>query len=253
MATFVLLHPPLLGPAVWGPFAAVLAGGGHRVAVPDLRDAVSRPERWWERATDLAAAALPPGGSPAAGGIAGPAQPARLPGAGRRPGPGAGAGPVVVAHSGAGVLVPLVTSRLGASAAVFVDALVPATGETDPSEGFRDFLAGLPVSDDGHLPPWSTWWGPDAMAEQVPDPELRRAIEADQRVLPVAFYDHAVPTPPDWTPARVGYLRLSPAYADDADEAVARGWPTRRLDGRHLDLATRPDEVAAAIVLLADA
>ena len=133
------------------------------------------------------------------------------------------------------------------------DALVPATGATDPSEGFRDFLADLPVSDDGHLPPWSTWWGPDAMAEQVPDPELRRAIEADQRVLPVAFYDHAVPTPPDWTPARVGYLRLSPAYADDADEAVARGWPTRRLDGRHLDLATRPDEVAAAIVLLADA
>jgi len=231
MATFVLLHPPLLGPAVWGPCAAVVAAGGHRAVVPDLREALDRPERWWEPATDLAAAALT---------VASPDSPA-------------GAGLVVVAHSGAGVLVPLVTSRLGASAAVFVDALVPTAAATAPSEGFRDFLAGLPVSDDGHLPPWSTWWGPDAMAEQVPDPELRRAIEADQRVLPVAFYDHAVPTPPDWTPARVGYLRLSPAYADDADEAVARGWPTRRLDGRHLDLATRPDEVAAAIVLLADA
>jgi hypothetical protein len=36
--------------------------------------------------------------------------------------------PVVVGHSGAGVLLPLVSAALDARAVVFVDALVPAPG-----------------------------------------------------------------------------------------------------------------------------
>ena len=270
MGSFVLLHPPLLGPAVWGPCAAVLAAGGDRVAVPDLRAAMDPPERWWERATDLAAGspgaigatglrdtwAAEAGASGAAGsraaeaGAAGSAGGgAAEAGAGGTIGVGGGAGPVVVAHSGAGVLLPLVATRLAAAAAVFVDAVLPPAGTATPSEDLREFLAGLPVVD-GRLPPWSTWWGPDVMARLVPDPGLRHAIEADQRPLPVAFYDHSVPVPADWTPPRAGYLRLSPAYAEDAAEAAARGWPVRVLDGQHLDLATRPAEVAAGILAL---
>ena len=273
MGSFVLLHPPLLGPAVWMPCGAVLAAGGHRVAVPDLRAAMDPPERWWERATDLAAGSP---GSPGATGLreagaaeagaagagasgvagvgaagsagsgAGEAGAAR---AGGTIGAGGGAGPVVVAHSGAGVLLPLVAARLAAAAAVFVDAVLPPAGTATPSEGLREFLAGLPVVE-GRLPPWSTWWGPEVMARLVPDPGLRHAIEADQRPLPVAFYDHSVPVPADWTPPRAGYLRLSPAYAEDAAEAAARGWPVRVLDGQHLDLVTRPAEVAAGILAL---
>lgn len=216
----MLVHPPLLGPAVWGPCAGVLSAAGHRVVLPDLRDVVDPPAGWWDRATDLVAAA------------------------------GGGPGAVVAAHSGAGVLVPLVVERLGAGAAVFVDALVPADGGTTPSAGIREFVAGLPVTA-GRLPPWPRWWGPEAMAEMVPDPVLRRAIGAEARGLPPAFFDQTVPTPPGWAPPRVGYLRLSPAYAEAERDAAARGWPTVTRDGQHLDLATRPEETAALIADLA--
>jgi hypothetical protein len=226
---FLLVHPPLLGPAVWGPCAAELAAAGHRVTVPDLRAACDPPAGWAERAAGTAAAAL-----------AGPVP------------PGTGGGEVVVGHSGAGALLPLVADRLdGAAAVVFVDAVLPAaTGPTAPSGRFRAFLDELPVTD-GRLPRWSDWWGPDAMAELVPDPELRTRIEAEQPRLAKALYAEAVPVPASWPPARVGYLQLSPAYDAEAAEAAARGWPVRSLPGRHLDLATRPAAVAAEVLALA--
>jgi hypothetical protein len=216
MTSFVLVHPPLLGPAVWGPCAGVLRDRGHRVVVPDLRAAVERPDRWWERAV----ATVP-----------------------------AGAGGVVVVHSGAGVLMPLLVRRLGADAAVFVDAQVPGEGVTAPSARFREFVAGLPASD-GRLPPWPSWWGPEEMAAQVPDPGLRAVVAAEAPAVPVAFYDHAVPAPSGWEPARVGYVRLSPAYAEEEATARARGWRTAARDGRHLDLVTRPEDTSDLVTAL---
>jgi hypothetical protein len=216
MASFLLVHPPLLGPAVWAPCAAELAAAGHRVAVPDLRPAVDPPAGWYARATDIAAA-------------------------------GAAPVDVVVAHSGAGVLVPLVVDRLGAGAAVFVDAVLPGSPTSDR---FRGFLATLPV-EDGLLPRWSDWWPPETLVEAVPDPDLRARILAGQPRLSPAFYDEWVPVPASWPPRRIGYLRLSPAYGPEADEARRQGWPTRERDGGHLDNGTRAPEVAAEILALA--
>jgi hypothetical protein len=79
---------------------------------------------------------------------------------------------------------------------------------------------------------------------------LRARIEAEQPRLARAFYAESVPVPASWPPARVAYLQLSPAYDADAAEAAALGWPVRSLPGQHLDLATRPDEVAAEILAL---
>ena len=226
--TFLLVHPPLLGPAVWGPCAAELAAAGHRVTVPDLRAACDPPAGWPRRAADTAAA------DAVAAGITGPV--------------------TLAGHSGAGVLLPLVADLIDdVTAVVFVDALVPAAdGPTEPSGRFRAFLDELPVTG-GLLPRWSDWWGPGALAELVPDAGLRARIEAEQPRLARAFYAEAVPVPASWPPARVGYLQLSPAYDADAAEAAARGWPVRSLPGRHLDLATRPAEVAAEILALAGA
>ncbi|MFL6128151.1 MAG: hypothetical protein ACJ73E_03695 [Mycobacteriales bacterium] len=219
---FLLVHPPLLGPAVWAPCAAELTEAGHRAIVPDLRAACDPPAGWPLRAAAAATA-----------GVTGPM--------------------VVAGHSGAGVLLPLVADRLGVgtAAVVFVDALVPAaTGATAPSERFHAFLDELPLTA-GRLPRWTEWWGPDALAELVPDAGLRAAIAAEAPRLPRAFYAEPVPVPASWPPARVAYLQLSPAYDADAAEAAARGWPVRTLPGRHLDLVSRPAEVAAAITALA--
>ena len=215
MTSFLLLHPPLLGPAAWAPCAAELTAAGHRVAVPDLRPAVDPPPGWYDRAADIAAATLAPVD-------------------------------VVVAHSGAGVLLPLVVDRVGAGAAVFVDAVLPGNPTSDR---FRDFLATLPV-EDGLLPRWSDWWPPETLAQVVPDADTRARILAGQPRLSVTFYDQQVPVPASWPPPRVAYLRLSGAYGPEAEEARRLAWPTRERDGAHLDNATRPAEVAAEIVAL---
>ncbi len=224
MATLLLLHPPLLGPSGWAPCAAALAAAGHHAVVPDLRPALDPPPGWYDRAATLAAHSLAAAGRATAS--------AEL---------------VVVAHSGAGVVLPVVADRVGATAAVFVDALLPGSPASDR---FRGFLAGLPVTG-GRLPRWSDWWGPDAMAELVPDPDLRARIAADQPRLPLAFWDERVPVPVSWPPPRVGYLQLSSAYDTEAAGATDAGWPVRTLPGEHLDLATRPADVAAEIIALA--
>lgn len=220
--TLLLVHPPLLGPGAWRPVARVLAAGGHVVHVPDLRAATGRADRWWERAADTAAAA-------------------------------AGAGPVVVVgFSGAGVLLPAVTVRLPAArSVVLVDAVVPSqVGDTAPAERLRSFVDGLPT-EDGLLPRWSRWWPAEELAQLLPDPAQRAALEAEQPRLPRAFYDVAVPAPAGWADRPVAYLRLSPAYEGDAVEAAGRGWPVERVEGDHLLPVTRPADVAERIVRLA--
>jgi hypothetical protein len=89
------------------------------------------------------------------------------------------------------------------------------------------------------------------MERLVPDAALRTALEEDMEAVPRAYFDEEVPVPTGWSDRRIGYLRLSAAYDDDAREAAARGWPVVHLDGQHLDIATRPADVAAALRRLA--
>lgn len=215
---FLLVHAPLLGPGSWRACAAVLEAAGHRAIVPDLRPATATADGWWDRAADICADAA------------------------------AATRVVVVGHSGAGVLLPLVASRCRTVAAVFVDAITPSeSGATVSSERIREFVAALPT-DGGRLPRWSTWWGEDVMAELLPDPATRAALAADESPLPVDFYDHAVPVPTGWEPPVVAYLQLSAPYDDDAAQAIRRGWRVTRQQGTHLDPLTRPEVVATALL-----
>jgi RimJ/RimL family protein N-acetyltransferase len=209
---FVLIHSPLLGPRSWAKVAAILPD----VSVPDLRSLVTTaPPSWPTLQTE--AAALP-------------------------------AGAVVVGHSGAGPLLPLIGTACGASALVFVDAALPPAGGTFTLEPeFRSWLDDLAI--DGVLPPWTQWWGDDALAELVPDATDRHDLDEAPRV-PLAFYDAAVPVPDGWTNIPCGYVRLSAAYDGAATEARRRGWPVVRADGTHLDPITRPAEVVRAVRLV---
>jgi hypothetical protein len=209
---WLLVHPPLLGPAVLGPLAAELRRRGADPVVPDLRPAVADAEGWPER---WAAAAA-----------------------------GTGPADVVLGFSGAGVTLPAVAAEVGARRVVWVDALVPArAGATTADDEIRRLVAER-VSD-GRIADWTTWWGPDAMAGLLPDADLRAAVLADGHRLPAAFYDVPVPVPAAWPEDGARYVHLSPAYDDAAAEARARGWPVTG-DGRggHLDVATVPARVA---------
>jgi RimJ/RimL family protein N-acetyltransferase len=209
---FVLVPSPLLGPASWARVAAVLPDA----IVPDLRELVAVPRppwAWLERAVrDL------PHGA------------------------------VVVGHSGAGALLPIIGAALDASGLVFVDAgLPPATGTHRTPDELRSALGDLAV--DGILPPWPTWSGEEALRSLLPDEADRAALDADARPVPLAFYDEPVPVPDSWTSRPCGYVRLSEAYDSDAEEAGIRGWPVVRIAGHHLEALTRPAEVARAIRL----
>ncbi|WP_091249837.1 hypothetical protein [Klenkia soli] len=222
MTSWLLCHPPLLSAAVLRPLARALRARGDQVAVPDLRHTVETGPGWWSAYTAEAhgyCSAFD------------------------------GAAPVdaVLGYSGAGVVLPQVAAAVGASRVVWVDAVVPAaTGVTLPSVGLRTAVAAL--ARDGRIAPWPTWWGPDAMADLVPDDALRAEITAEAPSLPLDLYDEPVPVPEVWPHDDVTFVHLSRAYDADAEEAGRRGWRVVGDGaGLHTDVATDP---AAVLELL---
>jgi RimJ/RimL family protein N-acetyltransferase len=211
VAAFVLVHSPLLGPRSWARVAPLLSAA----EVPDLRWLVASTPPSWGALRERAA---------------------RFP-----------AGAVVVGHAGAGALLPLIGAACGASALVFVDAVVPASNASFAIDGeFRSLLDELAA--DGTLAPWPEWWGPDTLRELVPHDTDRHELDDAPRV-PLAFYDEPVPVPDGWDTMPCGYVRLSDAYDQAATDARRRGWPVVRRAGTHLDPLTQPAEVARAVKL----
>jgi hypothetical protein len=213
VSRWLLVHPPLLGPAVLGPLATELRARGLDVVVPDLRATVDVAAGWPGRWADAAS-------------VSGPAE-------------------VVLGYSGAGVTLPAVAAAVGGQRVIWVDAQMPAqSGETVADDGIRAQIPAL-LDAEGRITDWTTWWGPGALDELVPDAELRDAIRAEGHRLPGDFYDVAVPVPEDWPQDSAEYVQLSAAYDDAAAEARRRNWPvTGGPDGAHLDVATAPDRVA---------
>jgi hypothetical protein len=213
MARWLLVHPPLLGPAVLGPLADVLRSRGLDVAVPDLRSALDRSAGWPDRWSAAAA-------------LMGPAE-------------------TVLGYSGAGVTLPAVAAAVGAGRVIWLDAMVPArSGETVADDDLRARIPAL-IEPDGRIADWTTWWGPDALDELIPDADLRAAVRAEGHRLPGDFYDVAVPVPDRWPEDGARFVQLSSAYDDAAAEARHRGWPVSGgPDGAHLDVATDPVRVA---------
>lgn len=239
MSRLALIHPPALSPVVWRPLASVLRAAGHEVALPDYTGEVEVAASWWRRATLACVLAIDElVGTPQ---LTGEAR------EGARGYPGVAAGPdVLVAYSGAGVLMPLVANARPPRRAVFLDAVVPASGRhTVPSEQVRAFAAGLRDRHGGdRLPPWTRWWGEDGIAELLPDAGLRDELDRTAPRLPVDFFDEAVGVAPGWEPERIDYVQLSDAYDADATQARARGWTVHRLQADHLAVTTRPEDVA---------
>jgi hypothetical protein len=220
MADFVLVHSPVTGPSTWRWVAGQLADRGHRVTVPAVPP-VATSLGWAAFVGSVAALADTKGQ------------------------------PVLVGHSGAGPLLPIIGDRIGAAALVFVDAdIPPAAGETPlvPAE-FLGVLRDLAIGT--RLPPWSEWFGPDAMREMIPDDRQRKIVTAELPQVPLSYFESRAPVPDGWMRTRCGYVLLSEAYTAQAERAEAAGWPVIRQPGAHLDLVTRPEAVAEAILSVA--
>lgn len=202
---FALVHSPLVGPLTWGPVADRLDA-----MVPSLVDL--KPPYWRSVAERVAAAITEP--------------------------------VILVAHSNAGLFVPVIAEAAPVAGCLIVDGRLPGrTGR------MNDFLRSM-VRGDGLLPPWTEWWGDADAAALFPDEQTRAAVSAEVPRLPIGYFEEQIPVPPGWDAKPCGYLRFSEAYVAEAEEAARRGWAVEHLPGLHLHQLVDPDAVAERIVAM---
>jgi hypothetical protein len=219
-ARLLLVHSPLVGRATWDLVAADLAGCGYQVGVPDLTGTVAAGPPYCTRQAEV---------------IAGSA---------------AGEPATLIGHSGAGPLLAAAGALLGqVRGYVFADAGLPTPGQSWMGTVPPGLAAQLREMADarGWLPPWPRWWGEQALAELIPDPDLRRRFAAGCPRLPLAMFTEVHPLALHWPDAPAAYLRLSEAYVDQAAKARHRGWPVTELAGHHLAPLTDPGPVAGSL------
>lgn len=231
MPTLIFVHSPVAPPQTWAAVADLAERDGYAARTPSLSDALLHPmlggPPYFARCAEAIAAA------------------AR--GHGR---------PILVAHSGAGMLMPAAatTTEDAPCGAVFVDALLPAPGkawfDTAPA-ALNDRIRA--TVQDGRVAPWHEWWPPGAIRSLFGNEAAYAHFAADVPRLPLAFFEE--PAPQVAMPAEVAcaYLRLSAACDGDADEALRLGWPTRRADLDHIAMTTKPAAVWAELKPLVDA
>ncbi|THD63045.1 MAG: alpha/beta hydrolase [Phenylobacterium sp.] len=159
---------------------------------------------------------------------------------------------LLVAHSGAGALIPALAARLSSPPAgvILVDAILPHPGrswfDTAPAEMRQRLRAGAQM---GELPAWDEWWPPGALERLVPDAAVRSELLAELEPLPQAYFEE--PAPEEALTGPVAYLQLSGAYEAEGLVAGRYGWPRVHLPLHHLAMLTHPEAVAAALESLA--
>jgi hypothetical protein len=154
---------------------------------------------------------------------------------------------VLIAHSGAGALVPMIAAALGGDVgAIFVDALLPHPGQSwfdTASESLKQRLMSL--AQEGRVPPWPQWWPKGAIEAMLGDPALYDAFAAECMALPLSYFAEVAPEAGE--PKQCAYLQLSDGYATERASAAAKSWPTHTLPVHHLALITHADSVIGVL------
>jgi len=93
-------------------------------------------------------------------------------------------------------------------------------------------------------------WGDD-LRGLYPDPDTRGRIEEQAPRIPVRYLRSTISLPVNWNRYPGAYLAFGDTYAEDRATALALGWPTATITGRHLHQLHQPDVVAERILALA--
>ena len=223
---FVLVHSPSVGPRTWAPVKSRLDAGGAVTIVPTLVTVADAEPPFWKEVSQLTREAIDQ-------------LPADLP-------------IVIVAHSNAGLFVPVIVASAPRPVAgcIFVDAGLPSLSGSTPvaPPELLEFLR--PKVGDGRLPPGTAWWDDEDVAPLFPNAETRRAVAAEQPRLPLRYYEESVPVPAGWDSQPCGYLLFGPPYDAVARDAAQRGWVVEETPGLHLHQVVDPDAVTRTIVAM---
>jgi hypothetical protein len=226
---FVLVHSPLTGPLVWDPAAEELARRGFAATVPEVADHPSGTAPFWQQHASSVARSL-----------------RRL----------EADDLLLVAHSGAGQLLPAIREAAGRPVRgyVFVDAGIPEDGlsrleqiRQESPEDAEEFERHLRAGE--RFPEWTD----EELADLIPIAGLRRGVIESLRPRPLQFFTEPIAVFDGWPDAPCAYLRLSPAYDAPLRRARDLGWPARSIDAGHFHMLVEPHEVTAAMLELVDA
>lgn len=226
---FALIHSPLVGTLTWSLVAKQMRQWAIDVVVPNLVDRHGSNQPFWKQHADSVSASL-----------------AHIPE--DRP-------VTLVAHSGAGPLLPAIRAALAnpVHAYVFVDAGIPRDGATrldlmrseDPkwAAQFQEEL-----ERGGSFPNWSF----EDLKDVLPDESLRRQMIAELRPRGLPFFTEHIPVFNGWHDAPCVYIRFSAAYEKPAAQARAAGWQTYELEAGHFHMLVDPEAVTDLIVRFAE-
>ena len=222
---FVLIHSPLVGPRTWELVAQELRQRRLDVIVPALVDSPTSPEPYWKQHAESVSQAL-----------SHISKKTSL---------------TLVAHSGAGPLLPAIRAELAnqVNAYVFVDAGIPRDGATRldlmRSEDsvwamqFQEYL-----ENGGRFPNWSS----EDLREIIPDENLRNRLVDEINPRALKFFTEPIPVFEGWPDAPCVYILFSEPYKSAAVQARESGWQTYELESGHFHMLVDPKAVTGLLI-----
>ena len=159
--------------------------------------------------------------------------------------------PILVAHSGAGALLPAIRAAAGRQVAgyVLVDAGLPHPGQT----WLQELRASAPelakelqlrLAAGGRFPEWSD----EDLRDEIPDDRTRAALFAELQPRALDFFKEPLPVVADWPDAPCHYIQLSPGYSGAAEAARRAAWPVQVFETGHFHMLVDPAGVTEALL-----
>lgn len=221
--TFIMIHSPLVGPLFWKPTAAALTSAGCAAITPRITSPADHAGSYVRLHVDQIADQLPDVSDPDV---------------------------FLVAHSGAGALLPALRVDMALSPAmIFVDCDLPEQGKSRfdqfPPEALDAFRA---EASSGMLP---VLWSEADLQSTLVCADIRRCFVEELRPTPLRVYEEPIPVGIGLEERDHGYVLLTGQYQDSFGIASARGWVTERHESSHFHPLNDPDQMAEILASVA--
>lgn len=222
---YVLIHSPLVGPLTWKLVAQELQRKDLAVIVPTLRDSPDAKEPYWKQHAESVAQSL-----------------SHIPESTHL---------TLVAHSGAGPLLPVIRRSLPhpVHAYLFVDAGLPGAEATrldlmqsEDTEWAKEFRQHLESG--GLFPSWSF----DDLQDVIPDESVRAQMVREIQPRALDFFTEPIPVFDGWPDAPGVYILFSEPYKKAAGQAQEFGWSVYGLEAGHFHMLVDPKAVTDLIM-----